>query len=75
MTGRGDGDDYAVLAATLVRVTAKAALWHHPLLDEPVWIARSLLHGADDAMLDHLARGTEHTVRVRRWKLDEEGLG
>lgn len=38
------------------------------------WIPRSLLHYADDRVMDELIPVVEHTFRVREFKAEELGL-
>lgn len=38
------------------------------------WIPRSLIHGADDIALNKKQRGEVWTVRMFRWKAEQEGF-
>jgi hypothetical protein len=54
--------------AAQISVTDKGALL------SPVWLPRSLIHGADDLKLAKAMKNDEVTVRVMDWKANELGL-
>lgn len=68
------GDDYLTVDATFQRVTDKAVLVLRASDEEPVWLPRSVVHGADERGLDDHDDGDIITLRVRRWKVETAGM-
>ena len=64
-------DTYITLDCTIKGLTAKAVLLEYH--DHTAWVPRSLLHGADDRVLDDGAVGQTRTVRMLDWKATQEG--
>ena len=65
------GDEYVEIDVA-GKTVLPASVWvkHH---GEEGNIARSLIHAADERLLDDASRGDELTLRVRQWKLRKLG--
>jgi hypothetical protein len=68
-------EDYVAVNARLVKVTPDAAiLFVGGRGGRTVSIARSLMHGADERLLDGHRPMTAITLRIFSWKAREQGL-
>lgn len=62
------GDTYVHLTGGLEARTLKAIKFNG------AWIARSLIHGADERLIDHHDIGDEIELRVFEWVAKREGF-
>jgi hypothetical protein len=67
-------DEYRTVTATFRHLRDKSFFVDRPRAEGQVPIPRSLIHGADDRLLDGLFDGEEFTFRLRAWKAEELGL-
>lgn len=67
-------DSYETITVALLAVRPKSIKVESGATAAPVWVPRSLLHGADDAEVGRVAEGGEITLRVREWFCRREGL-
>ena len=65
------GDEYVEIDVE-VKTVLPASVWVKRHGEEGN-IARSLIHAADERLLDDASRGDELTLRVRQWKLRKLG--
>lgn len=65
-------DPYVAIGCTIKGVTAKAVKID-PDSGEQLWVPRSVIHGAEERLLDGSV-GDPMELRVRRWFAEKEGL-
>ena len=66
--------DYRTVTCKVAAVRAKAIEVIVPNRKGTHWIPRSLLHYADDKVMDELIPVVEHTFRLRDCKAEQLGL-
>jgi hypothetical protein len=68
-------DEYRTISTTLRTLQPKSIrVDAAPSRRGTTWIARSLIHGADDRMLEGMFAGEKVTIRVMAWKAEELGF-
>lgn len=67
-------DDYITITGTFKAARPKSVLLHIDDVRGPIFIPRSVMHGADERVCDEWAEGQEVTIRVREWFCEKEGL-
>ncbi len=65
-------DEYCQVQGRYLAKTEKAFLLD--VQGKEIWIPRSIIHGADDEMIDRLSRGDDFQPRVREWFVDKNKL-
>jgi hypothetical protein len=69
------GDDYVRVRGHVLAVRKSAILFAvGETVPRGAWIARSLIHGADERLLDGTGAGEARTIRIFRWKAEELGF-
>ena len=72
MTDQDPGEDYVRIPCRIVRVREAAVLIAvGDSVPRATWIPRSCIHGADDRTL---RTNANRTLRIFRWKAEQEGL-
>lgn len=69
-------EDYVEVEVVLLAVREKS-IRVRPAADDsadPVWVARSCIHGIDERDLDNLSTNQTITLRIFRWLAEKEGL-
>lgn len=68
------GEKYVSVTGAMLAKTEKAVRIQTEATEDPTWIPRSCIHGADDRRIDATAKGDEITLRIFEWKARAEGL-
>ena len=65
-------ESYLVVQGRMMARTAKAVLIK--VGQRECWIARSCIHFATDALIDHMDRGDAGEFKIMEWAAREKGL-